>query len=362
MEGDAHVGRDGPGRGGPDEAVDAAAGQRRVDGVGLRSQLEAHPDGRAGMVLVLHLGFRQRGAVGEAPVHGLEPFVDVAPVDEFDEGARDGGFVVGRERQVGLIPAAEDPQAAELRALNADPLHGVLAALFADLRDRHLGFFGAEFLIHLVLDGQTVAIPSGHVGRVEAGHAFRLDDEVLEHLVERRAGVDAVVGEGRAVVQDELGAAGAGLADAFVELGFFPTSQDFRLGLRQVRLHRKIGVRQVDRLFEVESVLWHWGNYHYRGFAAERMTKRTHKACGFNGALGSFDGARCRDRVSCGVRLRAKFTARRVGREGQKRGSGGEWWEKKFGWGVTGDGGGGAKRTFDQLCTCRESLTSSWFG
>jgi hypothetical protein len=57
----------------------------------------------------------------------------------------------------------------------------------------------------LVLDGQAVAVPARHVGRVEAGHGLGADDDVLEDLVERVADVDAAVGVGRAVVQHELG-------------------------------------------------------------------------------------------------------------------------------------------------------------
>ena len=40
------------------------------------------------------------------------------------------------------------------------------------------------------LDRQAVAIPARHVGRIEAGHQLRLDDDVLEDLVDRMADVD----------------------------------------------------------------------------------------------------------------------------------------------------------------------------
>ena len=96
MEGDGHVGRDGPGRGGPDEAVDLAAGERGIDGGGVGRECEANPDGRAGVVLVLDLGFGQRGAVVDAPVDGLETFVDVAAIEEIDERAGDDRLVLRR--------------------------------------------------------------------------------------------------------------------------------------------------------------------------------------------------------------------------------------------------------------------------
>src|SRR5690606_40899703 len=52
--------------------------------------------------------------------------------------------------------------------------------------------------------GQAMAIPARHVGGVEAGQGARADDHVLDDLVNRVADVDAAVGVGRAVVQDEL--------------------------------------------------------------------------------------------------------------------------------------------------------------
>ena len=94
-------------------------------------------------------------------------------------------------------------------ALQVDVLFGVLAAGAADFDGGHLRLFGAQVVIDLDLDGQAVAVPAGHVGRVEARHGLRFDDEVLEDLVEGGAQVDAAVGVGRAVVQDVGGAAGA---------------------------------------------------------------------------------------------------------------------------------------------------------
>src|SRR6266404_9149790 len=49
--GDRHIGGDGPGRGGPDQAVDFTAGQRRMDFGRVRGEREPHPDGWAVMVL-----------------------------------------------------------------------------------------------------------------------------------------------------------------------------------------------------------------------------------------------------------------------------------------------------------------------
>lgn len=96
----------------------------------------------------------------------------------------------------------------------SDVLFGVFAAGRADLHLRHGGFLRAQFVIHLELDRQTVAIPTGDVGRIVALHSLQADDEILEQLVERVAQVDVTVGVGRAVVQNIGRTAFAGFPDA----------------------------------------------------------------------------------------------------------------------------------------------------
>ena len=209
------------------------------------------------MVLVFHLGFRQRGAVLDAPVDRLQPFVDVAAVQKLDERAGDDGLVMGAHGEVGIVPLAQDSQALEILALQVDVLFGVLAAGGADLHGRHLGLARAQVVIHFDFDGQAVAVPARHVGRVEARHGLGLDDEVLEDFVEGGAQVDAAVGVGRAVVQDEGGAAGAGGANALVEVLLLPPLEQLRLGLRQVGLHGESGFRQIDGLLQVDVLRIH---------------------------------------------------------------------------------------------------------
>ena len=56
--------------------------------------------------------------------------------------------------------------------------------------------------------------------------------------------MDVAVGIGRAVMQDEFGAAGGRLAQPAVEADLVPVLEDFRLALRQPRAHRKFRLRQ----------------------------------------------------------------------------------------------------------------------
>jgi outer membrane protein len=128
-------------------------------------------------------------------------------------------------RAVGWRPVAQHAQALEVGHLQRDLLGGVGAALGLHLVAAEVA---AVLLLDRVLDRQAVAVPAGHVLRVEAGQLPRLDDHVLEHLVDGVAHVDLAVGVGRAVVQHEQRRALARIAQALVETAFV-----FPLGLTQ---------------------------------------------------------------------------------------------------------------------------------
>ncbi len=253
MEGDGQVGRQRPGGRRPDEDVGAAPGQGRELGPEVGDEREADVDRGRGLVVVLDLGLGQGGPAAEAPVDGALPLVDLAALEEGAEVLEDLGLVGRVHGQVGRRPVAEDAQAFELVALDVDELLGVLAALLPDARQGQGPLLFAEVPVDLDLDGQAVAVPAGDVGGVVTEHGARLDDEVLEDLVEGRAHVDVAVGVGRAVVEDEGRAlvAGALLEDPLVESVGLPLLDGLGLLLGQVGLHGEVGAGQVERRLHV---------------------------------------------------------------------------------------------------------------
>ncbi|OPZ02461.1 MAG: hypothetical protein BWZ09_02552 [Alphaproteobacteria bacterium ADurb.BinA305] len=255
------VGGDGPRGGGPDHRGGGLVepGQAECGGeftqmsAGVRvGYRERDIDRRRGLVGIFHLGLGQRRAAVEAPVHRLQALEHVAVLRHLGERADLVGFVGEVHRAVGVVPVAEHAEADEVGLLDLDLLGGVGAAQLTHavggqvLAVRHLD---------LVLDRQAVAVPARNVGRVEAGQRLRAHDDVLEDLVQRVADVQAAVGVGRAVVEHELGPAGAGLADALVELLLLPVGDPVRLAPGQVATHREGGVGQVERL----AVVGHGG-------------------------------------------------------------------------------------------------------
>ena len=253
MEGHREVRRNRPGRRRPDQHGRGPAGQRRhalAQGPGagaVQRKLDVDRGRRVG--LVLHLGLGERRPAVDAPVHGLLALVDRALLDERSQRAHDGGLVAVVHGEVRRVPGAQDAQPLEVVPHQADVLLRVGAARPPDVGDAHLALAAAQLAVHLELDRQPVAVEARHVGRVEAGHRPRLDHEVLEHLVERRAGVDASVGVRRPVVQHEARRAGPPRPNALVQAELLPARHGARLGGPQVGLHRKAGPGQVQGVF-----------------------------------------------------------------------------------------------------------------
>jgi hypothetical protein len=100
-----------------------------------------------------------------------------------------------------------------------------------------------------------VAIPARHVGRIEAGERARLDDDVLQDLVDRGADMDVAVRIRRAVVQHEARAPLGDLAQALVDAFFLPFLHPERLSLGEVAAHREWRLGKIQRVFVVSHVL-----------------------------------------------------------------------------------------------------------
>ena len=201
------------------------------------------------MVAVLDLGLGQRGAAVDAPVHRLLALVDEALLDEATERAGDVRLVAGAHRDVRPLPLAEDEELLELLRHDANEAIRRRAAGAAHIGNRHVAFLRSELTIDLQFDRQAVTVVARHIGRIESGHRLRLDDDVLQHLVERVSEMDVPVGVRRAVMQDELRSRLPRSAQLAVEVHCVPLLTRGGLGRLQIRLHRKTCAGQVHRVF-----------------------------------------------------------------------------------------------------------------
>ena len=101
----------------------------------------------------------------------------------------------------------------------------------------------------------------GMKGAVKPAIVLRFDHQVLEQLVERGAHVDVAVGEGRAVVQDELRAPlarGGGRGFSGKDRRF-PSARGASVRSPRVAAHRKVVCGRSQRVFVIRGVGAHDG-------------------------------------------------------------------------------------------------------
>src|SRR5205823_1877290 len=210
------------------------------------------------VLAVFDFGFGERGLVVYAPVDGARAFVDVAALDEETEEACGLRLVVVRHRQIRVFPQAEYAESPEVARLTLEGGGGVLAAGASEALCAEVRFFLAlrvERALDVLLDGQAVAVVAGNIRRVVAEKRVRLDDYVLQDFVHRRAEVYVGVGVGRPVVQYELLTSRARATYQIVEARLHPALHARRLRLRQIRLLREPGLRQVYSLLQFKRCL-----------------------------------------------------------------------------------------------------------
>ncbi len=147
-----------------------------------------------------------------------------------------------------MFPIAQNAEPFELLALKIDILARERFAAFADFERRKFARFFHDF----VFDGQAVAVPARNIWRAFAEHGLRFHNEIFEDFVERRAHVNVAVGERRVRRAGRITLDLCALF-GFADRGAFPPTifSKFRLARRQIRLHRKIRARQVERVFVI---------------------------------------------------------------------------------------------------------------
>src|SRR5262245_17006241 len=128
------------------------------------------------------------------------------------------------------------------------------ATVLPYLERRKAGFldpFLLQLLIDLYLYWQAVAIVAWYIGCVVAHHGPRLDDQIFQDLVHRRAHMDLPVGIGRAVVQIVKGSSGARLTQFVIKVEIVPFLEPRGLGLNEIPLLLKFCLRQIYSSFQI---------------------------------------------------------------------------------------------------------------
>ena len=145
-----------------------------------------------------------------------------------------------------MLPVTHNAETDEVLTLTVDLFAGVVTAQAAKGAGVDLVPNLADFLFHIEFDRQTVAIPAGDIGRIEAAQGLALDNDVFENLVDRVADMNIAIGVGWPVVQYELRSVLSQLAQFGVQVDVVPVFQRFRLPTGKIRLHREPCLGQIQ--------------------------------------------------------------------------------------------------------------------
>ena len=243
---DCQVARNGPGSGCPDDEVDlllvdAQLGKQTL----VIGYLELDIDGITRIVLVLDLSFCQCSVTVRTPVNRLQSLVHIATLCHLAEHLDLTSLILRLQGQIRIAVMSQASQTLELCHLILDMHHGKITAVLPQINRRNCAIFHTDGLHCLQLDGQSVGIPAGYVGSAETVHVLVLDDEILQHLVQRCTQMNLAVGIGRAVVENVTGLALILGDHLFVQILGLPLLQSIRLTLGQVSTHGEICLGQI---------------------------------------------------------------------------------------------------------------------
>ena len=214
---------------------------------------EFYIDRRRLVVVIFDLCLCKRRFAACAPVNRFFRLEKSARFNDFRELMSDAAFVFRVKSDIGMFPVSQNTDAFEAFALSIDPVHRELLALFQKLAFRHLFALRTELFGRFELDRKTVAVPAWNEGGVKPRHIFELYDKILESFIENMTVVQISVGIRRAVVKNECRFSIILLQNFGINFIFFPFFQNFDFFYRKIRLHREIGLRQIERLAVIHN-------------------------------------------------------------------------------------------------------------
>ncbi len=126
------------------------------------------------MIIVFNFRLGQSSAASGTPVHRFFGADNGAGQKETVKLAGNSGLIAVLYGQVRIIPVTKHTEPPELGLLGLDPFLGILAAGFALCKSGNLFLFVAKFLIHIMLNGQTVAVPTWNIWSLKTSHTTGL--------------------------------------------------------------------------------------------------------------------------------------------------------------------------------------------
>ncbi len=241
------VGGNGPRRSCPNDEVYRAI--KVLKTLRLGGQLKAHKNRGRRLIGVLNLSFSKSGMAVLAPMNRLVTTVNHAAIKHSLKDLDISSIVLVIQREIGIIPVAQNTQTAETSLLKLNVLNSKLVAKLTNLSRRGLVKLGStKLLFYLVLNGLTMAIPTRNIRHLIALHGPVAIDDVLRNLIHRVADMNRAICIRRAVMQNKLLVSLILLQRLLVDLVILPVLKPHGLRLGKAGTHRKTGLWQVHGL------------------------------------------------------------------------------------------------------------------
>ncbi len=203
------------------------------------------------MILVLDFGFGQRRSARDRPIHGLLASVDEALFHERGKGSENFSLIGSIHGTILTFPVRQYPKPVKLLPLGFDVGGGEILTRPPQFKGIEFFFFLSHCLGDLVLNRQSMTIPTRHVGSPKATGRFVAQDRILENLVQGSPDVDIPVGKGRAVVKDEGRAIIVLLLHALIQPNLRPMLDSHRLPFHRIGPHGEISPGKIKRILEL---------------------------------------------------------------------------------------------------------------
>ncbi len=178
MNGNSHISWQRPGRSCPDD-------DKTVLGYYSLTILdrELNIDRRRGFFIVFYFSFGQGSFTIPTPIDRFQSLVDIAFFGHFSEHFNLDSFKFGFQSQIGIIPVTTNPQPLKLFSLQIHIFQGIIPAVTPKLNYICTVTIDTHVLDSLLLDGETMSIPSRYIRAVITIHGPKLNDHVFQNLI-----------------------------------------------------------------------------------------------------------------------------------------------------------------------------------
>ena len=157
--------------------------------------------------------------------------------NNFSERPNNIGLYAKVHGQVRFVPVPKNTDSNKVFTLSVHLLHRIVTTLLSEYRVVNFDTSLTNFLFNIVLNRQTMTVPTWNIRSIKTAHSTRLHDNIFQYFVNRMAKVDVPIGVRRPIMQNILFTATACFPYLSINIFFVPLFKNARLSLCQIRTH-----------------------------------------------------------------------------------------------------------------------------